>query len=755
MYDLHLLGWKSFQDLCNSISREILGQTALTFLPSQDEGVDGSFSGKWCMQENLTLEGEFVIQCKFNAKQNQNFTFSSFSQELDKAKLLADRGECDIYILMTNAGVSKKTESKLRNAFHALGVKHFLVFGNDWICQVIRDNSKLRRLVPRVYGLGDLTQILDERVYAQGKALLDSMKDELAKVVLTKSYHKALKALEEHKFVLLTGEPSAGKSTIAALLAMGALDQWEALTMKLNKADQVVSHWNPKEPNQFFWIDDAFGPTQYETTLAYDWNRVMPEIVAMLGRGAKIVMTSREYIYKQAKKDLKSNAFPLLNESQVVIDVQDLTLDEKRQILYNHLKMGKQPKSFVTAIKPYLESIAAHDRFIPETARRISDPFFTKGLTLSDFWVSHFVESQESFLLDVIKNLDKNCQAALALIYMNNGALKAPLNLESAEINALDRMGSSQNGCADALDAMNGSLVRQLTEDDEMVWRYKHPTIGDAYSTYLSSSTELLEIYIQGSTLDKLMNGVTCGDVQLKGATIVPRNLFPLFLEKLTSYRKSSDHKSDFYATYYAKRNLMSFLATRCSVNFLKIYVDAVPVIYEDIVKVDLSTYTPKEISLAILMAQNGLLPEKYRKKTIQRISEFALTGENLDFLESEDVQSLFLDDELSLLKSQIAEQLLPDLSSMTERWKNSYRRDDAEYHMSSLKDNLRILEDAFPEVSELHKKIQKEIFSIDDWVEENQYIETVDTGDSSESSDDDSDVFGSGTKSIFDDVDI
>lgn len=755
MYNLHLLGWKGFQDLCNSISREVLGQTASTFLPSQDEGVDGSFTGTWSPQKNEVLEGEFVIQCKFTAKQNQNFTFSAFSQERDKAKLLVDQNKCEVYIIMTNAGVSKKTETKLRDTFLAVGVKHFLIYGTDWICQVINDNPRLRRLVPRIYGLGDLTQILDERVYDQGKAMLESMKDELGKVVLTKSYHKALKALEEHRFVLLVGEPAAGKSTIAALLAMGALDQWGALTMKVNKAEQVISHWNPNEPNQFFWIDDAFGPTQYELSLCYEWNRVIPEIVTMLARGAKIVMTSRDYIYKQARKDLKSNAFPLLNESQVVIDAHDLTMDEKRQILYNHLKMGKQPKSFITAIKPYLESVATHDRFIPETARRISDPFFTKGLTLSNFWISHFVESQESFLIDVIKNLDKDCHAGLALIYMNNGALKAPLNLEEAELNAIDRMGSSQSGCANALDAMNGSLVQQITEDDELVWRYKHPTIGDAYANHLADNTELLEIFIHGSTMDKLMSRVTCGNVQLKGATIVPKKLFQPFLEKLIAYRKSSNHKSEFYSTYYAKRNLMSFLATRCSVNFLQMYVDAVPAVYQDIVTVDLSTYTPKEISLAILLAQNGLLPETYRKKTIQRISEFALTGENLDVLESEDIQSLFLDDELSLLKSQIVDTLLPNLSAMTDLWKNSYQRDDPEYHMSSLKDNLTILEEAFPEASELYKRIQKEIFAIDDWVQENQYIETVDTSRLSGSSENDPHTFTSETKSIFDDVDM
>ena len=45
MYDLHTLGWHSFQQLCLTITREILGQTVESFLDSSDAGKDGAFAG--------------------------------------------------------------------------------------------------------------------------------------------------------------------------------------------------------------------------------------------------------------------------------------------------------------------------------------------------------------------------------------------------------------------------------------------------------------------------------------------------------------------------------------------------------------------------------------------------------------------------------------------------------------------------------------------------------------------------------------
>ena len=59
----------------------------------------------------------------------------------------------------------------------------------------IKESTKLRMLVPRVYGLGDLSQILDERAYAQARAVLESLREDLAKVVITDSYRKAVRAL--------------------------------------------------------------------------------------------------------------------------------------------------------------------------------------------------------------------------------------------------------------------------------------------------------------------------------------------------------------------------------------------------------------------------------------------------------------------------------------------------------------------------------------------------------------------------------
>jgi len=251
---LHSLGWSDFQQLCLVITGEILGQTVESFLDSKDGGRDGAFAGKWRIVGQEYLKGSFVVQCKFTSKTNYALKISDLSDEVEKAEKLVAQGICDSYVLMTNAGLSGTMAARIKSIFKAAGVKHVATFGSTWISQRILENKRLRMLIPRVYGLGDLGQILDERAYVQARVILESMREDLAKVVVTDAYRRAVDAISKHSFVLLIGEPAAGKTTIASLLAMAALDQWNASTLKIDDPAKVIERWNPNEPSQFFWL---------------------------------------------------------------------------------------------------------------------------------------------------------------------------------------------------------------------------------------------------------------------------------------------------------------------------------------------------------------------------------------------------------------------------------------------------------------------------------------------------------------------
>ncbi len=720
MYDLHILGWHSFQQLCLTITREILGQTIESYLDSADAGKDGAFAGTWRSLEGESLSGRYVIQCKFTGKRDKTLKSSDVAEDREKARKLVLAGRCDSYILMTNAGITGSEAEQIEPLFIEAGVKQFRMFGSTWISQQIRENKRLRMMVPRVYGLGDLSQILDERAYEQAKALLSLLKDDLAKVVLTGAYRRAAEALNQHGFVLLVGEPAAGKTTIASMLSMGALDQWGASTLKLDTAEKVIERWNPDEPSQFFWIDDAFGVTQYESFLVHGWNHALPMVRTMLRKGTKIVMTSRDYIYKRARNDLKEGAFPLMRESQVVIDVHDLTSEEKQQILYNHIKLGRQNRQFRAEVKPYLPELAVHPRFVPEAARRLADPLFTAELDISRYDLNRFVEKQEHFLQEVLRGLDEHSKAALALIYMRNDFLDSPVALEVSEREAIERLGSNLGGCLAALESLSGSLVQHTHAEQAAAWKFKHPTVGDAYSGILLESPELLGIYVHGSPVHKLLGQVTCGDIGLERAVVLPKGLFPLVVKRLDEASADTRYKSPWLADWMGRGRVQGFLASRCSKEFLQLYLQHHPDMLQRVSKPGLFLHAVSEVDLAIRLHELKLLPEERRKRFVETVIAYALDGKDLYAIESHRIQSVFTPAELATFRGRLRMELLPNLASVRQTWQRNRVSDQRpDEQLDPLLDSFSALKKEFAEDPAVVSYIARQIQIGREWCEE------------------------------------
>jgi hypothetical protein len=187
-------------------------------------------------------------------------------------------------------------------------------------------------------------------------------------------------------------------------LALGALDDGAIGTVRLSTGEAFEKHWNPEETSQFFWIDDAFGETQYQRARVDGWNSRLKLIRAAVKAGARVLMTSRTYIWNAAQRDLKLSEFPLFTNSQVIIYVQGLSDLERAQILYNHVRRGDQPSEWRKRLKGFLAAIATNRHFLPETARRLGSIFFTAKLNLKADEINAFFEEPLEFLKDVLRH---------------------------------------------------------------------------------------------------------------------------------------------------------------------------------------------------------------------------------------------------------------------------------------------------------------------------------------------------------------
>lgn len=743
-YELHSLGWKAFQKLCATIVAEIWGQTIQIFFDSHDGGRDGAFKGEWNAKPGETYSGSFTVQCKFTSKPEKSIALSDLSDEFEKAKRLAKKGFSDNYFLFTNANLLGTNDEIIKQKFESIPeISNCVIFGKERISQIIHESSKLRMLVPRVYGLGDLSQILDERAYIQAQEILSSLGDDLAKFIITEAFRQSAKALVEHGFVLLLGEPMCGKSTIAAALAMGALDKWGCSTVKVRDADDFVKHFNPHE-KQLFWVDDAFGPTQIDWSSAINWNRTFPHVNAAINKGAKVIFTSRDYVYKSAKRILKESALPIIKESQVVIHVEDIPVKEREQILYNHIKLGLQGKNFKQELKSYLPNVARHNKFSPEIARRLGNPVFTKTLFLSEYGLNNFVEKPLEMLGEIIDTIDDSCRSALALVFIRGGNLQCPLITTEEERYAIERIGGTVGDARKGLEDLNGSLLLNSIKNGMHYWHFKHPTIRDAFAQTVASSFDLMDIYLTGATLDMLFKEISCGDVGIKGiSVIVPADQYHIILGKIKKFDISK---------WYNRSSLYRFLSYRCDKAFLAKYIDEFPNCISQL-SVDSYIYANSDVDVIVRLHEFGLLPEKYRIKAVNSIKELSIDTPDAGFLR-EGVRDLMSSSELSDILISIKKLLLPNLDKTIDEWRHNYPIDeDPEMYFEELKSALDDYKTEFEDDQEDQKRISAALAKIDEIVEElkNDYIPNAE--DSWWTNKQNSNSSAS-SRSIFDDVD-
>ena len=446
---------------------------------------------------------------------------------------------------------------------------------------------------------------------------------------------------------------------------------------------------------------------------------------------------------------MKANAFPLLNESQVVIDVRDLTVNEKRQILYNHVKLGSQPAEFRTEIKPYLERVANHHRFIPEIARRLADPSFTRGLRLTREDLDEFIDKRDLLLQQILEELDTHSSAALALIYMRNGQLESPITVQTSESDALDRLGSDVGQTRIALEALEGSFVLHSHANDRSFWQFRHPTIGDSYSALLAKSPDLIDIFVQGSEPDRLLRQVTCGEVDLENTVVVPNSLFPHMLLKLGELQSVIADNSNIWTEVL----LQTFLSRRCSSGFLKTYMDFYPTELDKFGDPK-AFHTSMEIDLAARLLEFGLLPEEHRVILVESASKELMEGDGCGPLNSKSASSLFTEKELNDLYYRVKEELIPDLDNVSDYWKSRYEYgEDLDQFFEPLLELFDSLRDQFGDDQQISDLIEQEEDEIQGFISKNVPVWEPDPDDW-DFNDVDVPDEPEGDRSIFDDID-
>ncbi len=618
-FALHTIGWQAFQDLVTTVVEVAFARMVWRLAKVNDQGRDGFFHG---MPEEPFASGdtrETTIQSKHFGTPNRRITLASLAREFKSIRALVRSGRAHGYILVTNGSLTEPNRIRIMKALREAGVEKPYVLGSEWIVDKILEYPKIRALVPRVYGLGDLSWIESDRARKQALAILDTMGEGLRCYVPTKAHRAAVRALRFRRFVLLLGDPAVGKSAIAAALSVAATDEQGCDVILVRNPDEFLANWDPEIGNRLFWIDDAFGATKLDFALMEPWNKAFSAVQAAMKRGNRFILTSRAHIWKQAQRELKQGVFPSLQRGHIIVNVEDITPDEQRRILYNHLRFGTQPATFKQKIRPYLEEVLAAGHFRPEIARRLANPAYTLALLPTLDGLKDFFARPEAFLLDTLTNLPDSMRAAIGLIFINGGRLPSPIERNEAQRLVEDLFGVNLADLRTALETLRGNFVLFVRDDEECYWTYKHPTIADAYARMISRNQELVALFVRGAKAPQIIREAVCGGASTDGI-VIPPSLYPLLFDRLPKSGVTDDM-------------MRELLLYRSGAGFMKAFLER----YPEFVTRPWRTYRPivhdPAAMVMVQAARHHCLPEEARAQLMNVLRSCTQEHADVTFL--------------------------------------------------------------------------------------------------------------------------
>ena len=529
---LHTIGWRAFQDLCSQICEVMLRRPVEIFREAQDGGQDAVFL---IPSNDLTIPPIGTVQCKHTSDAAKPLRSSDLNAEVDHVRELVANGQADTYVFMTNMSVDAGVAIEIRARLRELGVRKPHILGRQYIVRTIRSSARLRALVPQVYGLGDLTSIIDERLTQQSRALLDNWIPKLKTYVPTRAHRDAVRAIGDHGIVLLLGNPSSGKSAIGAIISTIASENPNNTVLALTSPRDFEAGWNPSDPGRFFWIDDAFGSNMVREDYVQDWTSAFAKLRAAIGHGNRFLLTSRKHIYEAARRRLGQRNLPLFADRRAVVDVGALTAEEKAQILYNHINYGSQSQSWKSSVKPHLGAVAAVEEFLPGIAERLGDPNFTKSLAPREASLVRFMREPREHLIDTVNALEPVLQAALILVYVHQGAFRITGFDPEAAAAVAELTGCGLPQIQDAFADLKGSFLKASGSGTATIWTFAHPTISDALTEILSEKPFMMAALLRGATIDTVLDNFTCeGSHDIPDALTIPASLNDTLVERLS-----------------------------------------------------------------------------------------------------------------------------------------------------------------------------------------------------------------------------
>jgi energy-coupling factor transporter ATP-binding protein EcfA2 len=305
------------------------------------------------------------------------------------------------YIVATSVDLNVDNTEAIKNLFGDYIKNLNDIYGKKDLNKLIEENEGILNSHYKLW-LSDfsiLKKLLSSDLEFRSSAFVEhELKKRLRTYIKTPLFDEAQKALDKNKFIIISGEPGVGKTTLAEMLIYKYIAEGYNLSYIYDDIKEAEKSLTPDNSKQIIYFDDFLGSTKVEINKAKGSETALRTILRRVEKmeNKLVVFTTRSFLLNSAVEESENLRRFNIKAKSSLFELKEYDYILKKQLLINHIEESEIKDELKEALRDnkIQEFIVNHTSYTPRSIEFIT----------SEDKVNHFNTTE--FKEFIISNFD-------------------------------------------------------------------------------------------------------------------------------------------------------------------------------------------------------------------------------------------------------------------------------------------------------------------------------------------------------------
>lgn len=311
-YDFTILSPYEFECFTRDILKSRDNLCFQNFATGRDGGID--------LRTHSKSGGLVIAQAKRYKKYSD--LKRVLASELEKVKKLSP----ERYIVATSVDLTPGNKDEILELFSSYIISDEDILGRQDLNALLEKNREIELSYFKLWltSTDVLRSFLNKRILNNSAFELREVKETVRTYVMNPSFNVAMDILKKHRYVIISGEPGIGKTTLARMMVYVLLskkdenyDQFYFIPNGIEDANEVFQ----EGVKQIFFFDDFLGNTRFFPEKNFDSKLISFIHAVQHSKDKYFILSTREYILNDAKNYYAKIEQNDLEIAKCVVDV--------------------------------------------------------------------------------------------------------------------------------------------------------------------------------------------------------------------------------------------------------------------------------------------------------------------------------------------------------------------------------------------------------------------------------------------------